>query len=414
MRGDIDSKLYFFSSLYENQADFNAFHLQRINKFQTIPGQGFNKPFNSTISDKLNGFDFLNARAYLGLNVSKSIALELGHGNQFIGNGYRSLLLSDYSHNYFNFKFIVNIGKFNYESIFAELTAAPSKVFTGDQLLPKKYLSLHYLSYKPNKNLEIGLFETVVFARENHFELQYLNPVILYRTVEGLIGSADNAILGLNLKYNFANKYSIYHQTVVDEFKLSEIRAGNGWWANKFGFQFGAKAIDVGGVKNLDAQVEYNFVRPFTYSHRDTLPGTTDISVANYGHHSQPLAHPLGANFKELIVLLRYQPSKKVILSSRMIRSNYGEDVGGTNWGTNPFLPLESREQDFGNTIGQGEPISVNLIGLDVSYMFYHNMFLDAKFMMRNQSSNFDNLNFDTNYFSLGVRINSSIRNIDY
>lgn len=416
LRGDIDSKLYFFSSIYENQADFNDFRLQRINRFQTIPGQGFFKNFTSSVSGRFSGFDYLNSRAYLGLNISKSVALEIGHGNQFIGNGYRSLLLSDWSHNYFNFKFILNVWKFNYESVFAELAAAPERLIPGDQLIPKKYISLHYLSFKPTKNFEIGLFETVVFARENQFELQYLNPVILYRTVEGLLGSSDNAILGLNLKYNIANKFSIYHQTVLDEFRLSEIFSGNGWWANKFGFQFGAKAIDLGGIKNLDAQVEYNIVRPYTYTHRDTLPlqNIENISIANYAHHSQPLAHPIGANFKEFVFILRYQLGDKLNLTGRYIRTNYGEDVNGSNWGTNILLPLESREQDFGNFVGQGESIDVNLFGLNASYMFYHNMFLDLNVLLRNQTSSAAQFNFSTQYVSLGVRVNASLRNVDY
>jgi hypothetical protein len=59
------------------------------------------------------------------------------------------------------------------------------------------------------------------------------------------------------------------------------------------GLQLGAKYINALGIKNLDLQLEYNRVRPFTYSHRD--------SVANYTHYNQPMAHPLGANFSETI-----------------------------------------------------------------------------------------------------------------
>ena len=48
--------------------------------------------------------------------------------------------------------------------------------------------------------------------------------------------------------------------------------------------QFGGKYIDAIGVKNLDLQAEINIIRPFTYSHNDT--------IANYTHYNQPLAHP--------------------------------------------------------------------------------------------------------------------------
>ena len=43
--------------------------------------------------------------------------------------------------------------------------------------------------------------------------------------------------------------------------------------------------------------MEYNLVRPYTYSHWNS---------SSYGHYAQPLAHPLGANFDEFIVKLDY------------------------------------------------------------------------------------------------------------
>ena len=415
IRGEVDEKMYFFTAIYETQADFNAYHINLINKFRAIPGQGLYKDYSSGIIDKLDGYDFLNAKAYLGFNVSESVAIEMGHNNHFIGNGYRSLLMSDYSNNYFYLKFIVNVWKFNYQSIIAELAAVSSRFQPGgDQLIAKKYMASHYLSFKPNKALEIGLFETVVFSRENQFELQYLNPLILYRTVEQFIGSPDNAMLGLNLKWNFAGKYQFYHQTLVDEFKLSEITSGNGWWANKFGFQFGLKAIDFLGVQNLDVQAEYNVIRPYTYAHRDTLDIPAQFNIASYGHYLQPLAHPRGANLKEFVLSANFQPAQKWIINGRMIMSKYGEDGTGQNFGTNIFLPLESREMNFGNKVGQGIPVNVNLLAFDLSYMLYHNIFLDAKFLYRKQESDDPSLNMDTNYLGFGVRINSFNRKIDY
>ena len=37
---------------------------------------------------------------------------------------------------------------------------------------------------------------------------------------------------------------------------LSEVKAGNGWWGNKYGLQLGAKYIDAFSIKNLDLQLE--------------------------------------------------------------------------------------------------------------------------------------------------------------
>src|SRR6185369_7292398 len=113
-----------------------------------------------------------------------------------------------------------------------------------------------------------------------HFEFGYLNPIIFYRSIELSNGSFDNSLAGLDAKVNVAKSFQFYGQFCLDEFLLSEIKKNRGWWANKWGIQIGAKYVDAFGIKNLDLQLEHNRVRPFTYSHTD--------SVANYTHYNQP------------------------------------------------------------------------------------------------------------------------------
>ena len=60
-----------------------------------------------------------------------------------------------------------------------------------------------------------------------------------------------------------AKKWTIYTQFLLDEFLLDEIRAGNGWWANKYSWQLGVK---VNNPKSF-YRLEFNLARPFTYSH---------------------------------------------------------------------------------------------------------------------------------------------------
>jgi len=415
LRGDIDNRAYFYTNIYENQASFNDYHDARIFKYRTIPGQGLFKNFKSTVSEKFTGYDFLNSVAYLGFNLSESIAIELGHGRNFYGNGYRSILLSDNATNMFYLKFILNVWKFNYQSIFAELEATSPMNNKGDILLPKKYMANHFLSFKPRKNIEIGLFETVVFSRQDHFEFQYLNPVILYRTVEQAIGSPDNVLLGLNAKWNAFKQFSFYGQFVLDEFLLSAIKDGSGWWANKYGVQLGLKYINVLDIDHLDAQVEFNVVRPYTYSHRDTIADLdVPVSLASFSHQNQSMVHPLGSNFNELIFILRYQPIDKLFLKGRLILTKFGEDLENQNWGGNILLPSGTRQEDFGNSVAQGERVDIRLIGLDASYMFYHNYFLDLKLMFRSQQSDTAQFSFETNYVSFGLRVNTENLNIDY
>jgi hypothetical protein len=411
-RAYIDQKVYFYSQLLETQRSYLDYTEAWIQKYGTIPGQGFWKNYSSSIISNLKGYDFFNARAYVGFNPVKSINVEFGHGNHFIGNGYRSLLLSDFSHNYFYLKFNTRIWKFHYQNLFAEMAPTSTRRNPGDNLLPKKYTATHYLAFKPSNKFEVGIFETVVFARENHFEFQYLNPVILYRAVEHYLDSPDNVILGMNVKWNPIKGISLYSQLVMDEFKLSEVRKQTGWWANKFGVQAGMKYINAFGIDHLDLQVEYNAVRPYTYAHRDTLNNASEYSVASYSHANQPLAHPLGANFREALILLRYKPMNRLYLQAKGLLTTYGADGPGQNWGNNILSPLETIEQEYGNVIGQGIETNIKALNVDVSYELFHNYFIDLQGMWRQTKAN--NITQDQHYIGGGFRVNISNITYDY
>ncbi len=411
LRAYIDEKVYIYTQLLENQRSYLSFVEDRIQKFGTIPGQGFWKNYSSTVIGNLNGYDYFNARAYVGFNPVKSISVEFGHGSHFLGNGIRSLLLSDYSHNYLYLKFNTRIWKFQYQNIFAELAPTSTLRNPNDNLLPKKYSATHYLAFKPNPTFEIGLFETVIFSRENHFEFQYLNPVILYRAVEHFLDSPDNVMVGLNLKVNPIKGISLYGQLILDEFKLSEVKKQSGWWANKFGGQIGIKYINALGIDHLDLQLEHNVVRPYTYSHRDTLPTLGEYSIASYSHANQPLAHPLGANFRETILIARYKPHNRLYLTAKALFTTYGDDRPGENWGGNILLPLETRQLEYGNVVGQGLRTEVMAFNLDASYEFFHNYFFDVQAMWRQTTVDVVR---DQHYIGTGFRINIGQITYDY
>jgi len=83
----------------------------------------------------------------------------------------------------------------------------------------------------------------------------------------------------------------LYGQFVLDEFLLSNLRARNRWWANKYGGQIGIKSQFKLNQNTLFWRSELNIVRPFTYAHNKA-----GLSYSNQG---QTMAHPLGSNFIE-------------------------------------------------------------------------------------------------------------------
>ena len=343
----------------------------------------------------------------LGFNVTRHVGVQFGYGRNFIGNGYRSMLLSDFSNNYLYLKLNWKIWRFHYQNIYAELNSTSNKDFSSVDPLTKKYMATHHLSFNLSSNLNFGLFETVIFTRNNNFEFNYLNPIILYRTIEQGLGSPDNVLIGMDAKWNFLQHFQLYGQLMLDEFLFNELFVErNGWWGNKFGGQVGLKYIDVFGIDHLDVQAEYNLARPYTYTHRD--------SSASYTHYNQDLAHPLGANFREFLVKVRYQPIKKLVVDARLIRAEFGEDNDTTNWGGNLLLPHTTREQDYNNTIGQGIAAQSLLVGLDLSYQIRHNVFIDLHYFYRKKDSADDKLDTNTQYFGGGVRVNIGKVRMDY
>ncbi len=401
VRGILANKVGFYSFVTDNQADFPNYVLGQIDALDAVPNEGFYKQNN------LGGVDFLTARGYITFDLLKDISnVQFGYDKNFVGNGYRSLILSDFSSNYLFLKLNTHVWKLNYQNIFAQLVADNP---LRDGLYPVKYFAMHHLSIDITKNLNIGLFENIVFNRgdtlsnqNGNFDLRYLNPTIFYRAIEQQAGSPDNVNLGLDFRWNFLQKFSLYGQFLIDELIISEVRRGDGWRGNKHALQLGLKYIDVAGINNLDMQVEMNLARPYTYSH--------NFLYADYSNYNQALAHPLGANFYEYIGILRYQPLPRLQLMGKAIYAKYGTDANGSNWGQNIFLNNSDFEQEYGNEIGQGIETTLLFVDFAASWQLFHNVFIDLKQVYRKLDSAIEARNSRTVFTSLHFRWNLSQR----
>ena len=351
-QGGIGKQVNFFATIYENQGRFADYFNRYAESIKPdggnpaiIPGRGIAKRF------KKDSYDYPVATGYVSFTPSQYFNIQLGHGKNFIGDGYRSLFLSDNASPYPFFKLNTTIWKLKYTNTWMSLRDVRSEV-TEDCSLRTKFMSNHYLSYNVTKRLNIGLFESVIWENDNDrgFDFNYINPVIFYRAIEFSTGSrGGNALIGLSAKYKVNNRVNAYSQLIIDEFSTSDIFGGNGSYKNKIGYQIGAKYYDAFGLKNLYLQAEYNRVRPYTYSHNTV--------VLNYGHANQSMAHTLGANFSEFITIARYQrgrifSSAKLVFAKRGFEFNTSEDsffYGGNIYGTE-----DNRIADEGNELAQG------------------------------------------------------------
>lgn len=399
VRGRLLDKIGFYTYFTDNQEEVPIHVGNWVDSFSAIPGADYYKEIGT------NKYDYLLARSYIDFAAVKDhVNVTFGYDKHFIGDGIRSLFLSDFSAGATFLRLNTRVWKLNYQNLYLELK--PQYERKSDRLLPRKYATMHHLSVNAFDWLNIGVFEAVMFNRRDRYEFGYLNPIILYRQIERMMGSPDNVLIGLNFKAIALKHVQLYGQFILDEFTFSELTAGDGYWANKFGIQLGAKYFDALTVKNLDLQGELNIVRPYMYSHYD--------SNANYTHYNQPLAHPLGAGFFELIGTARYQPMKNLFLSARAMYYQQSNDSAGLNFGGNIFRDYDSRANNYGVTLINGVPSQSAIANFNASYELKENLFIDAGVTYRKKSYGGVFPTENTTYFTGGLRLNIVQRNYDY
>jgi hypothetical protein len=203
-----------------------------------------------------------------------------------------------------------------------------------------------------------------------------------------------------------------YGQVLFDEFNFRNLIKHNGWWANKFAIQTGLKYIDAFTVKNLDVQAEFNMARPYTFTH--------NVAGTNYSNYNQPLGHPLGANFWELVGIAKYQLLPELSINATFIYYIKGQDTSNTNFGGNIFLPYADTSgaltvyKEFGNTLTQGVKNRVALLDLLITYQLRHNLFFDLNVVYRHSTAPTVAYNNNGFYLGVGMRLNIPYKGWDF
>ncbi len=337
VQGDLGDKFSFSTSFFENQSYFPDYlrlynwskreYIHTNNGYNNnigqsiVPGQGRAKTFKTT------GFDYAYAEGYVSYSPLKNINLQFGHGRHFIGNGYRSLLLSDASFNYpyWSIRSSWFDGKLQHNFIYAYMSnlfrlpehSAPEASYI------RKNGSFNYTSFKPNNRLEIGLFEGIIWnvydstlGSQTVSPLSY-NPIPLVGTlINGLNDAENNAVIGLTASYKIKDKILLYGQLAIDD--LSN---------NRFGYQAGVKLLDV--IPRLTVTSEINTVAKYTYAHASVW--------RNYSHYNESIAHPYGAGFTEWVSYLRYELKNRFWVNYKLNLAVRTGDWSNKNNGGNIF-----------------------------------------------------------------------------
>ena len=349
---NFSSKFKVSSRILKLNDDLNSSISNYIDSLGVFPGM-------NQIDDKLTYFSLT-----ANYKINKFFSTQFGKGKQFFGDGYRSMLLSNNHSAYPFLTLITEFWKVKYYNHFTTF----ADIYNSD-VSQKKHGAFHYLDFQANKNLTFGLFEGIIWqsSDENYergFDVHYLNPIIFYRPVEFSKHSPDNALMGLNVKYQL-NKINLYGQLLIDDLNINRYEnTGDGFFQNKLAYQLGLKSEFNFKEHEFRFLTEYNQVQPYTYAHKHPMQ--------NYTHMNQALAHPLGANFKENI-LLRNHRYKRWATSLKYTYAIYGADSLGTHYGQNIFISDfeasgEGGEFSYGNYNGQGIKTQLHTFYAELNY----------------------------------------------
>ena len=407
IQGGLGKQFSFSTSFYESQGRFAHYinnYAESLRAFgpdpAIIPGRGIGKRF------KKDAYDYPVAEAYLSYTPNKFINIQFGHGKNFIGDGYRSLLQSDVSSPSTFLKLNTKFWKIKYTNTWMWLRDVRPEV-VQDKAFLTKYMANHYLSWNVSKRFNLGLFESVMWTNSNDrgFDVNYLNPLIFFRALEFETGQgAGNALVGLSGKYKLSNNANIYSQFILDEFSLNDITGGKKSWKNKYGYQIGLKYFNAFKIDNLLFQMEYNRVRPYTYSH--------NTIVLNYAHDNQSMAHLWGSNFSETILIGRYHYNRwfadaKIVFGKKGF--DFNDDVDDFSYGGDIYRNYNERPFDSGVTVGQGNTTNIFHFELQSGYVLNPttNLKLFAYVSYRDFNPDADtavSFKNSTLWFSLGLR----------
>ncbi|RDC55835.1 gliding motility protein RemB [Pedobacter chinensis] len=398
----IGNTFSFYTSGYENQAILPSYLDTYTNQLGIVSGQAYDHSNGANIKD------WSYVTALMSYTPSKYLNITLGQDKTFIGDGYRSMFLSDFSAPFPFIKLNANLGNVSYMTMWSYMDDPSAPIFDGYGSQRKKWGVFQYLDWNVNNRLSVGLFQSVIWAdaddqgHKRGFDLKYINPVIFLRNVQAAGGSPDNSLLGFNAKYEITDRLAVYGQLALDEFQAKDFFSSNGSSRNKYSHQLGIRGSELFGIKKLNYLLEYNAAKPYTYSHLS--------SINNYAQQNEPLAHPFGANFRELVGMLNFTIGR-FDLSAETSYSKYGLDMDGNNFGKDLFQTYQTAPKYYSqNYTGQGLATTMYFAETKVAYLLNpsYNLRLELGGLFRHETNNL----FTERNSAISIGLKSSFRNL--
>ncbi|MBI9054694.1 MAG: hypothetical protein JEY96_12800 [Bacteroidales bacterium] len=221
------------------------------------------------------------------------------------------------------------------------IDSAGSMTFTNaygtDQrdMMFDKYLAANLFTFEPFRSFYISLGNSLIYS-SNGPELQYLIPVMFYKSVDHTYNSTDQA--GRNVGQNSQMFFDISSRNIkkvhlsatlfVDELSTSRFTNDTLW--NFWSIKGSVRISDL--IPNTFITAEYTKSMPLTYKHN--IPTTT------FESNGYNLGHYLMDNSQEIYLSLVFKPYKTLSFKLAYLYAKKGkdyDDLGGSRLG-NPFM----------------------------------------------------------------------------
>jgi hypothetical protein len=402
--GTIGTKFSFYTSGFENAAKFPLYYSNLVGVDRFIPGQAYLRNYSGIAK---NTADWSYVTAILSYNFTKNLNVTLGEDKMFIGDGYRSLLLSDYAANMPLLRVTANLGKHvQYMAAWAYIEDNRETKFDTFGSNRRKWAFFHYIDWNVSNRVSFGFFNALISpeadaaGNRRGFDVNFINPILFSSSLGPSQQPKDNTLIGFTGKYKIFDKTALYAQLLLDRFKASDFFSGNNA-DNTNGVQVGIRGADLFQVKRFNYIFEFNTVKPYTYQNTNT--------ISSYAFYGDPLAHPYGANFREILGILNYSFGR-IDLQGQLNYAKYGLDattaINNGKIVTKPLVPTANTT----TTIGQGINTQLYYAEGTVSFLLNpkYNLRLELSGLYRQEkNSAADN---KTTMVTFGLR--SSFRNL--
>jgi hypothetical protein len=290
----------------------------------------------------------------------KKIGILFGRFGAFWGPSDNSLVLSSDARPMDAFSIRLNWGRLNFTYQLAQLDRLADTLSDTNVIFYNRFLAGHRIDFRLLENLNIGLFETIIFSGENRgLDFAYLNPLLFFHSRQLNENRDENIFLGFDISWYLWNRHRLYGQLLVDDFQIEKREAGDEE-PSEIGYLIGWDGIDL--LNFFDIKVEYLKITNRTYNQV--------IEANRYINRGRLIGNNLGPDGEKLgLSLIKWFGYRRKI-SLDIVYQRKGEGSVYDIWDT-PWLDING---DYSEPFPTG--IVENMLALSLTHSGFFKDFL--------------------------------------